>query len=52
MNKAATFFYEPAGGKLVWSGRSRILEGAEVDAYLPIYSKTLLKELKIEKVIE
>jgi len=47
-----TNFYELAGGKLVWSGRSQVLEGAEVDGYLTVYSKALFKELKLENVIE
>ncbi len=46
-----TNFYELKGGKLVWSGRSQVLQAAEVDTYLPIYGKALFKELKLEGII-
>lgn len=46
-----TNFYELKGGKLVWSGRSYALEASEVADYIPIYGKSLFKELKLEGII-
>lgn len=46
-----TNFYELVDGKLVWSGRSKVLEASEVDSYLPYFGKNLFKELKFENII-
>lgn len=46
-----TNFYELKGGKLVWSGRSRVLEATEVNNFIPTYGRALFKELKLEGII-
>lgn len=46
-----TNLYELKGGTLVWSGRSKVFEPEELDAYAPVYAKGLFKELQIEAII-
>ena len=46
-----TNFYELGGGKLVWSGRSRVFEPNELEPFSAIYARQLFQELVQEKVI-
>lgn len=46
-----TNFYELGGGHLVWSGRSKVFEPQELESFLPVYSRALFKELKMQGVV-
>ncbi|MEP5611483.1 MAG: hypothetical protein ABJP45_04505 [Cyclobacteriaceae bacterium] len=46
-----TNFYELDGGKLVWSGRSQVIESYQLEGFLPTYSKGLFRELSQQGVI-
>lgn len=46
-----TNFYELKVGRLVWSGRSRVFDPAELNSFLPTYARQLFKELKEQGVV-
>lgn len=46
-----TNFYELGGGKLVWSGRSRVFEPDELESFSTVYARQLFQELVQEGVI-